>query len=263
MMRVRAAAARCALLMLPLLQPTAAETTWQQATSLKSGIEDIVGNQALLLQRKFSELSGYTSVSSLRGVCTGSDGPFCNINEPAFYSSNPLLVKDPQHSNVDGSCAAIDRDKCGYPLAVPITGRTIHEEDLDARKESCRAPAVKKCGGEYEFAAESKVDTLADQGCIDESDGSICKMNVDPGWVGYSFPEISQYSLDDLRVRQEVCTGNYLVDHDDDSDGVRDRYSIAAVKEEYPYVRPPHLTARARPRWQWRCLPDRACACEC
>ena len=52
--------------------------------------------------------------------------------------------------------------------------------------------------------------------------------------VGYSFPEISQYSLSDLRVRQEICTGNYLVNHDDDGDGQRDQYSIAAVKEEYP-----------------------------
>ena len=52
--------------------------------------------------------------------------------------------------------------------------------------------------------------------------------------VGYSFPEISQYSLSDLRVRQEICTGNYLANHDDDGDGQRDQYSIAAVKEEYP-----------------------------
>ena len=214
-----------------VLQPCAAATTWARASDLKAGIEDIVANQALKLQTKFTELAAYTSVGDL--PCTGTDGPFCNMNEPAFASSNPMLVRQPQHSDIDGSCTAIDRDTCGYPLAVPITGRKVYG-DVRERRENCKAPMVKQCSGEFEFAGESRADTLVSQGCIEDDDADVCKMNVDPEWVGYSFPEVSEYSLDDLRVRQEICAGNYLVNHDDDGNGQRDPYSIAAVKDEYP-----------------------------
>eukprot|EP01043_Picozoa_sp_COSAG02_P052131 COSAG02_NODE_5575_length_4220_cov_7.527057_2_plen_297_part_00 len=230
------------LMLLVLLQPSgcSAETRWTTAAELKAGIEDIVANQVLRMQYKFAELSNFTSVDEL--PCTGSDGPFCNVNEPAFASDNPFLVKEAQHSDIEGTCSVVDRDKCGYPLAMPITGRAIVgglSRTARTRREKCSAPGVKTCNGDFQFPALSRADTLESQGCTNARDEGICKMNIDPGWVGYSFPEISQYSLSDLRVRQEICTGNYLVDHDDDDDGQRDPYSIAAVKDEYPCVYPP------------------------
>ena len=121
-----------------LLQACTAKTTWRRASELKDGIEDIVARQTLKLQTKFMELSAYTTISDL--PCTGNDGAFCNINEPAFARDNPMLVRESQHSNIDGSCAAIDRDICGNPLAVAITGRNV-QGDLRARRESCRAPS--------------------------------------------------------------------------------------------------------------------------
>ena len=36
-------------------------------------------------------------------------------------------------------------------------------------------------------------------------------MNVDPTFLGYSYPDTSQYSLTDLRPRQEICVGNAMV----------------------------------------------------
>ena len=159
------------------LRPAAGETRWQTARELKQGVENIVGNQVLLMQARFANLSSYSGVASL--PCTVTDGPFCNANDPAFSAGNPFLVKEAQHSNIDGSCGQVDRDACGYPLALPITGRRVYGNPY-GRRESCRAPGVKFCCGEYQFAAQSKVDTLAAQGCIRENDPSICKMNVDP-----------------------------------------------------------------------------------
>ena len=57
------------------------------------------------------------------------------------------MVKEAQHSNIDGSCGQVDRDACGYPLALPITGRRVYGNSYEWR-ESCRAPGVKFCSSD-------------------------------------------------------------------------------------------------------------------
>ena len=191
----RTAMLLCALLAAPA--GCAGETIWGTAAEARQGMEFIVSEQVKKIQDYINEVitTGGLSIEDLCPLGDGRTQPMCDVNAVAFQDANTVQIPQFLEPGTK-TCTNLDLDECGYVIDSAVTGRET-QGDYEERKESCRAPQIKDCGGDPSYAAETRYDTLNSQSCTSEGEKGKCRVNISPDIYGYSYPESAQHGKEE------------------------------------------------------------------